>query len=233
MDGHSAGVMCLEAVSARVMGVSNKKSVLQHTSKEICIVITRVETETSARPHIRSANSNLNLRDLFRCLCLDHITCFVRTTQYIYKEDSQCVLTSYLVFTPDGVSLSTSKMEWSNEMVLTFLDYYGEEPVIWNASHPSHKQRNEVHDAWKRIEEKMGGEVSVVQLKKKKDSLMASFRIVAKRAKSSTKSGAGAADVYKPIWFAYEKMARFLSDKDESRTTLNSEVSKQISHTYF
>jgi hypothetical protein len=117
-------------------------------------------------------------------------------------------------------------MEWSNEMLLTFLDYYGEKPIIWNASHPSHKKRNEVHDAWKCIEEKMGGEVSVVQLKKKKDSLMASFRIAAKRAKSSTKSGAGAADVYKPIWFAYEKMASFLSDKDESRTTLNSEVSK-------
>jgi hypothetical protein len=65
-------------------------------------------------------------------------------------------------------------MEWSNDMVLTFLDYYGEEPVIWNASHPSHKKRNEVHDAWTRIGEKMGGEVSVVQLKKKKDSLMAS-----------------------------------------------------------
>jgi hypothetical protein len=59
-------------------------------------------------------------------------------------------------------------------MVLTFLDYYGEEPVICNASHPSHKKRNEVHDAWKRIEEKMSGEVSVVQLKKKKDSLVES-----------------------------------------------------------
>jgi hypothetical protein len=67
-------------------------------------------------------------------------------------------------------------MEWSNGMVLTFLDYYGEEPVIWNASHPSHKKRNEV-DAWNRIEEKMGGEVSVVQLKKKKDSLMAYIEI--------------------------------------------------------
>jgi pyruvate kinase len=64
-------------------------------------------------------------------------------------------------------------MEWSNEMVLTFLDYYGEEPVIRNASHPSHKQRNEVHDACKHIEEKMGSEVSVVQLKKKKYYLMA------------------------------------------------------------
>jgi hypothetical protein len=38
-------------------GCFQKKSVLQHTSKEICIVITRVEKETSARPHIRSANS--------------------------------------------------------------------------------------------------------------------------------------------------------------------------------
>jgi hypothetical protein len=88
---------------------------------------------------------------------------------------------SFVVIIPPDFPGEEGLMEWSNEMVLTFLDYYGEEPVIWNASHPSHKQRNEVHDAWKRIEEKMGGEVSVLQLKKKKGSLMASFRIVAKR----------------------------------------------------
>lgn len=117
-------------------------------------------------------------------------------------------------------------MEWSNEIVLTFLDYYAEEPVIWNALHPSYKKRDEVHDAWKRVEEKMGSEFSIMQLKKKKDSLMASYRVVAKRARSSTKSGAGAADGYKPVWFAYEKMASFLCGKEGPRTAFKSEVSK-------
>lgn len=116
------------------------------------------------------------------------------------------------------VSLS-QEMEWSNEMVLTFLDYYEKEPVIWNASHPSHKKRHKVYNAWKRIEEKMGGEASVAQLKRKKDSLMASFRIITKRIKS------GRTGVEKPMWFAYEKMTKFFSPKDELNSTVKLEVS--------
>lgn len=47
-------------------------------------------------------------------------------------------------------------MEWPNEVILEFLDYYENEPVIWNASALNHKNRNEIYDAWKRIELKMG-----------------------------------------------------------------------------
>ncbi|KAJ8973885.1 hypothetical protein NQ317_019298 [Molorchus minor] len=67
-------------------------------------------------------------------------------------------------------------MDWSNETVFKFLECYENEPVIWNASLPNHKNRNDVCDAWKRIEVKMGQKYTVTELKKKKDSLMASFR---------------------------------------------------------
>lgn len=58
-------------------------------------------------------------------------------------------------------------MEWSNEVTMEFLDLYENEPVVWNASHPLHKNRNEVYDAWKRIQQKLGIDLSIPDLKKK------------------------------------------------------------------
>nr|CAH7729541.1 unnamed protein product [Callosobruchus chinensis] len=95
-------------------------------------------------------------------------------------------------------------MEWSNETVFEFLECYENEPVIWNASLPTHKNRN-IYDAWKRIEVKMGHKYTVTELKKKKDSLMASFRACLNKVKQSLKSGAGTDEIYKPPWFAYEQ----------------------------
>ncbi len=116
-------------------------------------------------------------------------------------------------------------MEWSNEMILKFLNIYENEPMIWNASHPEHKNRNAVHDAWKRIETQLGNKYSVTDLKKKKESLMASFRTRLRKVKESKNSGGGFSDEYKPAWFAYEAMARFLlKDKDQSYPSLNIKV---------
>ena len=116
-------------------------------------------------------------------------------------------------------------MEWSNEHVMLFLDFYEQEPVIWNASDENHKNRNLVYDAWKRMERNLGNTYSVNELKKKKESLMASFRVCHNKVKKSLRSGMGTAEVYKPTWFAYEKMASFLKDKDRPRDTIDTEVS--------
>lgn len=115
-------------------------------------------------------------------------------------------------------------MDWPNETVFEFLDFFEQESVIWNPSCPNHKNRYEVNDAWRRIEDNMGKKFSISELKKKKDSLMAIFRTCLKKVKGSTKSGAGAQDIYKPHWFAYQKMASFLQDKDQPRNTINSQV---------
>nr|CAH7765271.1 unnamed protein product [Callosobruchus chinensis] len=89
-------------------------------------------------------------------------------------------------------------MEWSNETILEYLECYENEPVIWNASLPTHKNGNDVYDAWKRIEVKIIHRYKVTELKKKKDSLLASFRGCLSEVKQSLKIGA--------MWFAYEKM---------------------------
>lgn len=115
-------------------------------------------------------------------------------------------------------------MEWSNEVVLEFLDLYAEEPIIWFSKHPNHKNRNAVQDAWKRIEEKISITCSTKDLKKKKDSLMATFRPLLTKVKATSGTGSGAAEVFKPTWFAYEKMDSFLRDVYKPRATENTEV---------
>lgn len=114
-------------------------------------------------------------------------------------------------------------MEWSNDTVLHFLQLYKNEPVIWDISNDDHKNRMKVYDAWKRISVKLGDEekYNVPELKRKKESLMASFRLYTKKVKESKRSGDGP---YKPVWFAYEPMRKFLGDKYKPRSPLTSEV---------
>lgn len=71
--------------------------------------------------------------------------------------------------------------------------------------------------------------VPVHELKKKKDNLLATFRLNLKRKISSMKSGAGAEEVYQPVWIFYDMMAAFLTDVYESASVMNTEgkVSKK------
>lgn len=124
-------------------------------------------------------------------------------------------------------------MEWSNETILEFLDLYEHEPVIWHPSHSLHKNRNDIYDAWKKIQEKMSVRYSITDLKRKKESLMSSFRACLNKMKQSQKSGVSDEDIYKPKWFAFEKMASFLRTRDQPRIITTSEVSTKYIFTTF
>jgi hypothetical protein len=91
-------------------------------------------------------------------------------------------------------------MEWSNTMTLNFLDFYQKEPVIWDPSHKLRKNRNEVFNAWKRIQNEFSSDVSIEELKKKKYYLMATFRNCKSKIKASGRTGACRSDLYKPNW---------------------------------
>lgn len=52
---------------------------------------------------------------------------------------------------------------------------------------------------------------------------MVTFRGHLRKKKPSTRSGAGANDIYKPIWFAYEYMESFLAPVYECQTTINTQ----------
>lgn len=114
-------------------------------------------------------------------------------------------------------------MEWSNEVIMEFLDLYEGEPSIWNPQNADHKDRNMIHDAWKRIQGSLSVECSLTDLKKKKENLMATYRKLAFKVKNSTKSGAGSKEAYRPEWFAYEKMASFLHSIYTPRKTKTSD----------
>jgi hypothetical protein len=110
-------------------------------------------------------------------------------------------------------------IEWSNDRELMFLECYQGEPVLWQAQHADHKKKNKIHDAWMRISVIMG--IPVPDLKRKKDSLMSSYRTYRKKVKDATHSGASSDEVYKPIWFAYETMNSFLGDEVTCNKTIN------------
>lgn len=104
-------------------------------------------------------------------------------------------------------------------MELQFLEYYQAEPILWDPKQKDHKNKLKIHDAWMRLSEIM--EISVPDLKKKRDSLLSSYRSYKTKVKRSLSSGAGVDDVYKPVWFAYELMDSFLSDTTKCIKSLN------------
>jgi hypothetical protein len=98
------------------------------------------------------------------------------------------------------MSTGNASLEWSNEFVLEFLELYQAEPIIYNSKHPAHKNKIKVNDAWVRITRALSVDASISNMKKKKDSLMASFRHHLRRKKASITSGASSDDVYHPTW---------------------------------
>lgn len=72
-----------------------------------------------------------------------------------------------------------------------------------------HKLRNVVHDAWAKIVKKLEIDCTMAELKKKKDGLMATYRKLAHKVRNTEKSATG--EVYKPEWFAYDFMNKFLN----------------------
>lgn len=112
---------------------------------------------------------------------------------------------------------------WSNELEYEFLEKYHNEPVLWDPSHPQHKNKQSVNDAWERINQQMNIGTSIEDLKKKRESLMATYRGHKRKIQQSLQSGAGSDMVYQPIWFAFQYMNSFLGDVVSCKKTINTE----------
>lgn len=94
---------------------------------------------------------------------------------------------------------------WSNDVILEFLELYRTEQLLWDPKHPLHRNRSEVNDAWLRIQSALSVNFSIVDLKKKKESLMTSFRMHWNKKRKSQD--------YRTTWFAFPSMECFLSEK--------------------
>ncbi|XP_063617096.1 uncharacterized protein LOC134790196 [Cydia splendana] len=110
-------------------------------------------------------------------------------------------------------------MVWTNEETALFIEMYQNEPCIWNPKHQHHKDKIKVSDAWLRIANAMGVQ-DVVELKKKKESLMTAFRSNHKKVIASRISGE---EIYKPTWIFYDAVATFLADVYDCKHTLTSD----------
>lgn len=99
------------------------------------------------------------------------------------------------------------QMDWSNELVLSFLEHYKCYDVIWDPNHPEHKNKSSVIDAWELLRKEMGTDMTVADLKRKKDALMATYRTLIKKIQIAKDNGDGQ---YKPSWFCYSTMNTFL-----------------------
>ncbi|XP_013167552.1 PREDICTED: uncharacterized protein LOC106117692 [Papilio xuthus] len=110
-------------------------------------------------------------------------------------------------------------MAWTNSQVLEFLDLYRKEPVLWDPKNPAHKTRSDITAAWNRIQASFSMDCSVVDLKKKKESLMTSFRMHMNRKKKRCGD-------YQPTWFLFSHMESFLGGNYECDST--SQMQQQL-----
>jgi hypothetical protein len=60
--------------------------------------------------------------------------------------------------------------DWSNQLVLEFLELYQAEPAIYDPKHPAHKNKMKLNEAWMRIRRALSVDVSVSEIKKKTPS---------------------------------------------------------------
>ncbi|CAH2241631.1 uncharacterized protein LOC120626733 isoform X2 [Pararge aegeria] len=115
-------------------------------------------------------------------------------------------------------------MAWTNDVALEFLDHYRIEPLLWDPKHPLHRNRCEVNEAWRRIQSNLSINSSIVDLKRKKESLMTSFRFHYNRKKKCPGE-------YRTTWFAYSFMESFLGGKYECDSTNENDHEDPIANT--
>lgn len=100
---------------------------------------------------------------------------------------------------------------WGCENQMKFLKLYKEEALVWDSNHKFYKDRSKVEAAWCRISAEMN--LPIKDLKKKKVSLMATFRKLRRQKRESMLTAASPDEVFQPIWFAYDFMEDFLLNR--------------------
>lgn len=100
---------------------------------------------------------------------------------------------------------------WGCENQMKFLKLYKNERLVWDLNHEFYKDRGKVEAAWRRISAEMN--LPVKELKRKKVSLLATFRKLRRQKRESMLNAASPDEVFQPVWFAYDFMEDFLSHR--------------------
>lgn len=80
-------------------------------------------------------------------------------------------------------------MEWGREKCLQLVDIYEEYPVLWNPKHGFYYNKLKKHDAWVSISTRMN--CGSQEVKKKMESMLASFRREKAKGKKLIGTGKG------------------------------------------
>ncbi|XP_053623245.1 uncharacterized protein LOC128682527 [Plodia interpunctella] len=107
---------------------------------------------------------------------------------------------------------------WTNEETFKFIELYQSSPEIWNPKQKHHKDKVKVNNAWKRMSEEM--KVTVTELKRKKETLLAAYRLNHRKVLASYQAGDD--EVFKPPWIYYDALAAFMNNVYECKSTLMS-----------
>nr|CAI5819987.1 unnamed protein product [Callosobruchus analis] len=113
-------------------------------------------------------------------------------------------------------------MEWNNDNVLELINAYRVRPVLWNSLDPSYKNKNKKEDAWRELADMLTTDTA--EIKKKMQSLLASFR--REKQKLKTTSGMGSEEIYDTKWFAFKSLL-FLKDKNQPVKTQDTEENNE------
>ncbi|XP_017084574.2 uncharacterized protein LOC108116938 [Drosophila eugracilis] len=93
----------------------------------------------------------------------------------------------------------------SRKFLQEFIVCLENEPAVWNAKCEAYKNKNLRNKAWEVLLEKykeIDERATIDEVKKKVNSLRASYRREIRKIKRSEKSGAGTDDVYQPsLWY--------------------------------
>jgi hypothetical protein len=112
-----------------------------------------------------------------------------------------------------------SKIFMSPDFLTKFLEEYREMPVLWqvrSADYSNRTKRDEAWDSLVQLTREKIPEADLCFVKKKVDSIRASFRKELRRVRDSKRSGLSADDAYKPtLW--YFDLLLFTADQDIAR----------------
>lgn len=113
-------------------------------------------------------------------------------------------------------------MEWNRSSSLKLIRLYKQHECLWNPADDDYKNKGKKNDAWNNLCEIF--QCDLIEMKKKMDSLLGSFRRERQKQTNAAKTNFGADTNYQSKWFAFNDML-FLLDKFEHRELHHVKVS--------
>lgn len=107
----------------------------------------------------------------------------------------------------NDINSDDKSAEWTDAVILRFIDEYRSRRVLWDSKHPYYKSQVRKRKAWDELSGVI--RIGVQELKRKMSCLLASYRKVFKKARQVREE---TGREYNVTWFAYEKFS-FLRGK--------------------